>query len=90
MLVTIILGAGAGVLAPHAEGFIKRMLTDALMAETPISDAEMRMLSFALCLLGAALLAWFMGNGGAVALAIGAMLGAFGPRIVARLQGGRD
>ena len=40
MLVTLILGAGAGVLAPHAEGFIKGLLSDALMAEAPISPAE--------------------------------------------------
>ena len=87
MLVTLILGAGAGVLAPHTEGFIKGLLNSALMAETLISAAEMRMLSFAICLLAAALLAWLMGNGGAVALAFGAVIGAFGPRIVARLQG---
>ena len=90
MLVTIILGAGAGVLAPYAEPIVKRILEDTLMAETPISAAELRMLSFALCLISAALLAWVMGSGGAVALSLGAVIGAFGPRIVARLQGGRD
>ena len=46
----------------------------------------MRAISLALCLLAAALVAAFSGGGGAVALALGAVLGVLGPRLQARYR----
>lgn len=86
MLVTLILGMAAGFGAPYAEPHVKSAVESILLADAPMSAEELRLLSFATCLVGAALLAWILGDGSALALAIGAALGAFGPRIIARLQ----
>ena len=86
MLATLILGIAAGAGAPYAEPNIKKALESILLADAPMTEMELRMFSFALCLVGAAVLAWIFGNGSALALAIGAALGVFGPRIIERLK----
>ncbi|MEL6645254.1 MAG: hypothetical protein AAFQ79_15090 [Pseudomonadota bacterium] len=86
MLATLILGIAAGAGAPYAEEPIKNALESVLLADTPMTAMELRMFSFAILLVGAAILAWIMGNGSGVALAIGAAIGVFGPRIIARVQ----
>ncbi len=86
MLGTLILGILAGVIAPKVEPQIKSALESVLLSEMPVSPAEMRLFSFALCLLGAALLSVIFGEPYAIPLAIGAALGVFGPRIIAKYK----
>ena len=86
MFGTLVLGLLAGVAAPYAEPHVKRALEGALMAETPLSAAELRAFSLAVCLVVAAILAWLMASGGAVSLSVGAAIGVFGPRVIARFQ----
>ncbi len=90
MLATVILGIAAGAGAPYAEPHVKKALEGVLLSDAPMSAMELRMFSFAMCLVGAAILAWIFGNGSALALAIGAALGVFGPRIIDRVQKRRD
>ena len=91
MFGTLILGLVAGVAAPYSEPNIKRMLDSATLAETSLTDAELRGLALTICLLVAALVASVLtGGGGAVSLMVGAVLGVFGPRIIARFQSRSD
>lgn len=86
MLGTLILGALAGFVAPYAEDPLRGLLKTAMMADQPIDAAEMRGLALALCLLVAAILGNALSGGGAIALTIGAVIGVFGPRVLARIQ----
>lgn len=90
MLVTVILGIAAGALAPFAEPHVKKTLEGVLLSDAPMTEMEMRMFSFAICLVGAAILAWLFGNGSGFALAVGAAIGVFGPRIIERVQKRRE
>ncbi|MEL6800349.1 MAG: hypothetical protein AAFO80_10760 [Pseudomonadota bacterium] len=85
MLATLILGIAAGAGAPYAEEHVKKALESVLLAEAPMSAMELRMFTFAICLVAAALLAAVFGSGSGIVLAIGAALGVFGPRIIARV-----
>ena len=89
MLGTLILGILAGLGAPYAEPHVKRALENLLLADPPVSPAELRLFSFALCLAAAAALAWLFGDDGALVLAVGAAVGVFAPRAVERYQAGR-
>ena len=86
MLGAFILGALGAAAAPYAEARIKGLVEDALMAETPMSPAELRSMALVICLVIAALAAWILTSGGALALTLGALLGVFGPRILAPIQ----
>jgi len=86
MLITFFLGAAAGLGTIHAEPQVKRLLENALMAEAPISATELRLLSFALCLVAAAIVSAVLGNGSGVALSIGAVFGVFGPRAMRQFR----
>ena len=86
MLVTLILGIVTGVVSPLAEPKVKEALEGILLADSPLSDKELTLFSFATCLVIAAILAWLLGNGSALALAIGAALGIFGPRLIDRIK----
>ena len=86
MLADLLLGIAAGALAPHAEPRIRQALKGVLLAEAPLSAMEGRLASFAACLAGAALLAHVFGEGEALALALGGLLGVFAPRILDRIQ----
>ena len=90
MLATVILGIAAGAGAPYAEPHVKQTLEGMLMSDTTLSAMELRMLSFAVCLVLASMLAWIFGNGSGFALAVGALLGVFGPRLIDRLQKRRE
>ena len=89
MLITFILGIAAGFGAPFAEPHVKKLLEGVMLAEAPMTDVELRMLSFAACRVVAALLAWNLGNGSGFALAVGAALGVFGPRLIGLAQSRR-
>ncbi|NNF25197.1 MAG: hypothetical protein HKN63_10405 [Rhodobacteraceae bacterium] len=86
MLATFILGILAGAGAPYAEPHVKKAIEGMLLSEAPLTATELRMFSFAACLVAAAVLAWIFGNGSAFALALGAALGVFGPRLIDRVQ----
>lgn len=90
MLATLILGIAAGAGTPYAEPHVKGMLESMLLSDAPITAMELRMFTFAILLVGAAILAWFFGNGSAFALSVGALLGVFGPRIIDRVQNKRE
>ncbi len=81
MLGTFILGIVASAITPYAEPKIKEFLAGVLLDEVPIQPQEMALLSFAVCLLAAALLAALLFSAYALPLALGAALGVFGPRI---------
>jgi hypothetical protein len=83
MLITMILGALAGAGATWLEPPLRQGLENLLLAEQRLSAAELRLMSLALCLLAAAVLAWlFTHHAGAVPLAFGAVLGVLIPRAV--------
>ncbi len=90
MLATVILGILAGAAAPYAEEHVKRTLEGVLLSDAALSPLELRVLSFAVCLVLASILAWIFGNGSAFALSVGALLGVFGPRLIERLQKRRE
>jgi hypothetical protein len=86
MLADLILGIAAGAGAPYAEPRIKQALEGVLLADAPMSAMELRLVSFALCLVAAAVLALIFGEGEALPLALGSVVGVFGPRILDRIQ----
>ncbi len=86
MLATVILGIAAGAGTPYAEPHVKNALESVLLSDAPLSAMELRLFTFATLLVIAAILAWIFGNGSAFALAVGAALGVFGPRIIERIQ----
>ena len=81
MLGTFILGIIAGWGAPLAEPKIKEFLDGVLLDEVPVAPKEMALLSFALCMLAAALVSAALFSAYAVPLTLGAALGVFGPRL---------
>ena len=86
MLGTFILGVLAGLGAQYAEPFVRRALENVLLADVPMTAMELRMFSFSVCLIGAAILAWIFGDDSALALVLGAAAGVFGPRIIERIK----
>lgn len=82
MLISFILGALAAVVAASAEPHVKRALENTLMAEQKMSAVDLKIFAFAVTLLVAALLANVIGNGGAVSLTLGAVVGLIVTRIV--------
>ena len=79
MILTFILGALAGVGAVFAEGALKDPLSS-----LNLTAMELRLIAFALCLLVAALLSAVIGNGGGIALTLGAVVGVFVPKFLGR------
>ncbi|WP_172293630.1 hypothetical protein [Pseudoruegeria sp. HB172150] len=82
LLITMVLGLLAAVAATYTEDQVKEWLDDFLMAEQRLSPAELRLFALLAYLMLAALLSWVIGNGGAVPLIFGAMLGIFIPRAI--------
>ncbi len=84
MLFTFILGALAGFAVPYVEPFVKNAMERVALAKIPISETEFDLLTLVLLLL---LGAHVTGGGSSLALLAGALLGVFGKRIVAAIQG---
>ncbi len=84
MLFTFILGALAGFAVPYVEPFVKNAMERVALAKIPISETEFDLLTLVLLLLLGALVT---GGGSSLALLAGALLGVFGKRIVAAIQG---
>ena len=89
MLADFILGIIAGAGAPYAEPRIRKALEGMLLSDAPMTAMELRLVSFAICLVGAAILAHIFGEGEALALALGSVVGVFGPRILDRSRNAR-
>lgn len=89
MLITFLLGVAAGWFAPAVEPRVADLLKGLVSSDVPISPVELRAYSLALCLTGAAILSMIIGNPHAFPLAIGAVLGVFGPRLRERYRGQR-
>ncbi|MDJ1007228.1 MAG: hypothetical protein QNJ13_05325 [Paracoccaceae bacterium] len=90
MLATLILAAAAGWLAPKAEETVKGMIESVLLAEAPLTAVELRLISFAACLVAAAILSMIFGEPHALTLAVGALLGVLGPRLTAKYRQSRN
>lgn len=82
MFVTFILGLIAAWGAPYAEDRLKAALDNVLLDDTPVSGKELSLLSFAACLLGAAIASMIIGVPHAAPLALGAVAGVFGPKFL--------
>jgi uncharacterized membrane protein YeaQ/YmgE (transglycosylase-associated protein family) len=89
MFGTFILGLAAGWVAPYAEPRIKAALDGVLLDDTPIAPKEMALLSFAVCLLGAAVLSMLVAEPHAAPLALGAVAGVFGPKLIEKWRTGK-
>lgn len=84
MILTFLLGVAAGFATPFVEPFVRDAIAKIALDEVPISDREFDLLTLVLLLLLAALLT---GGGSSLALLVGALVGVFGKRIVAAIQG---
>ena len=85
MIWTFLLGVIAGWAAPAAEDRLRPVVEDNLPGQKP-APAEMRAIALSVCVLGAAIVAALSGSGGAVALALGVVIGVLGPRLQARFR----
>ncbi len=88
MIWSILLGALAGWGSVGAEDRLRPYVEQHLPGGSP-TPVEMRAIALTLCLLAAALIAYFTGGGGAIALTLGAVLGVLGPRLTAKLKAAR-
>jgi hypothetical protein len=82
MFGTFILGLAAAWGAPYAEPKIKKALDGVLLDDAPVTPKEMSLLAFATCLLGAAIVSMIVSDPHAAPLALGAVAGVFGPKII--------
>lgn len=89
MLATLILAAAAGWLSPKADETVKGMIESVLLTEAPITQIELRLISFSACLVIAAILSMIFGEPHALALAVGALLGVLGPRLTDKYRRSR-
>jgi hypothetical protein len=90
MLGTLILGVAAGALTPHAEPKVKMALESILLDDVPAEPIEMRLFAFAVCLVGAAILSMIFAEPHAAPLAIGAAIGIFWPRLLAKWNASKN
>jgi hypothetical protein len=81
-----LIAIAAGAATPMAEGPIGRPLAQMLGDAITIEDGELRVLTFMLVMIAAALLSALLGTGTAPGLAVGGALGYFGARILRVLQ----
>ena len=90
MLLTFVLGVacgwGAGFVEPHVKSALSQVMADAVAKMEPV---ELRTITLAVCLLAAALLAWVFATSPAVPLALGAVIGALGPRLREKFRAAR-
>ena len=84
MIFAFLLGLAAGALTPFAEPFVRQAMEKVALAQLRVERSEMDLLTLVLLLLAAALLS---GGGSSFALLLGALIGIFGKRILAVIQG---
>lgn len=84
MLVVLFMGALAGFAAPYAAPHVKAALVSMNLGEFEVQDTEMDLVTLLLLLLVAAIVT---GGLSSPLLLAGALLGVFGKRIIAAVQG---
>lgn len=84
MVFSFLLGAIAAWASPKLEEHISGFIGTALPKEPPVEGDELKMLSFAFALLMASLVAAGLGYANGVALALGAVVGVIGPRLITK------
>jgi len=89
MVFSFLLGAIAAWISPKLEEHVAGFISTALPKEPPVEGSELKLLSFAFALLIAALLASALSQANGVALALGAVIGVIGPRLLARWRDGK-
>ena len=90
MLVSFVLGLGAGWGAPHGEDHVRRLLAKGLnLDESAFQPVELRAVTLVVALFIAALVAWVISYPSAVALTFGAVVGVLAPRLSARIKAAR-
>ena len=81
MLGTFILGLAAGWVAPYVEPRAKAVLDKVLQGGSEVGPVELRMITFAACLLGAAVLSMIFAEPHAAPLVFGAAVAVIAPRL---------
>ena len=90
MLISFILGLGAGWGAPHGEDHVRRLMAQAFkVEESSFLPVELRSVTLAIAVFLAAVVAWLIAYPSAVALTLGALVGILAPRLKARLKAAR-
>lgn len=83
MLFSLLISGAAGFATPYAEPHVEKLLKDLPMDEMAMKEGEVRILTFVLLLLGAAILLSLSGSGGSAFLVVlGGGLGIFGTRLI--------
>jgi hypothetical protein len=85
MIFTFLLGLAAGALTPMAEPHVHRAIESVALTKIQVEHSEMDLVTLVLLLLLASVLS---GGGSSFALLAGALIGVFGKRILAAVQGG--
>jgi uncharacterized membrane protein YczE len=85
MIFTFLLGLAAGALTPMAEPHVHRAIESVALTKIQVERSEMDLVTLVLLLLLASVLS---GGGSSFALLAGALIGVFGKRILAAVQGG--
>ncbi len=85
MIFTFLLGLAAGALTPVAEPHVHRAIESVALTKIQVERSEMDLVTLVLLLLLASVLS---GGGSSFALLAGALVGVFGKRILAAIQGG--
>ncbi len=84
MLLTFILGALAGFAVPYVEPHVASAVARVAPENLPLTEVEVSLLTLVGLLLVAALVT---GGVSSLSLLAGALVGVFGPRIIAAVQG---
>ena len=90
MFGTLILGIAAGWATPYAEPKVRAALENVVFDDVPIEATEMRLFTFAVSLVCAAILQMIFAEPHAAPLAIGASAGIFGPRLIDKWKASRN
>ena len=82
-----IIALAAGFVTPTLEESLARPVAKALAPRIPVQPNEMRLLAFMIAMLIAVLIAGIFSTGSPLGLLVGGILGYFGQRIIAAIQG---
>ncbi len=80
----------AGYLVPHIEGPLGRPAAAFLAKHITLEDAETRLVSFVVAMMGAGVVASLLNSGSAFWMILGGALGYFGQRLVAAAKTAMD
>lgn len=77
-----VLAAGLGWMTPQIHNALEQPVIKAVSYKITLKDGEERLIGFVIVLLIAAVLAALLNSGSALGIAIGCVLGYFGPRLI--------